>query len=198
MKNLKNSITLVIMTLVMILSMNMYGQSKKFNEKEVNYLKSEFRQGMANFVEGVKPFYRKGMSLDEFKAALVGENIKDITNEGNELVKKAYEYLVGSTSYSEIEKGDSGKEIAAAFVYVKKYNIINKTQDGDAKLFGGSVDNDFAKSVSSKRKCRWYQVGCHLSNVWDWLSGDPDGNGQTGAEELLDVLTTILAIWNMF
>jgi hypothetical protein len=141
------------MALVMMVSFNVNAQ-KELSKKDQEYVKSQFRKGMASFVESVTPFYKKGMTLNQFKTERVGKNTKGITKEGNALLDKAFEYLTNSTSRTSIERSDSGKEIAAALVYVKRYNVEKRSSSGDVMLFGADSDSSFAKSTNAKRKCK--------------------------------------------
>lgn len=167
----KNGIVLFIMSLIMLVSVNANAQKTKLTDKEVAYMKAEFRKGMASFVESVKPIYTSGMSYNSFKSSLIGTSVKNITGEGEALLNKAYTYLVNSRSSNFIIKNDSGKEIAVALFYTKKYNLEKKSTNGDLVLFGNLTGNSFPGDslLNKQRECRWYQVGCHLANAWDWL-----------------------------
>jgi len=185
----KNGIALFIMSLIMLVSVNANAQKTKLTDKEVAYLKAEFRNGMASFVESVKPIYTSGMSYNSFKKNLIGTSVKNITSEGDALLNKAYTYLVNSKSSSFIINNDSGKEIAVALFYTKKYNIEKKSSNGDLVLFGNLTGKSFPGDtlLNKQRECRWYQVGCHVANAWDWLV-----NG--GMDEIEDVLGGFVSI----
>jgi len=160
-----------LITIIMIISFNANAQKTKLTDKEVAYMKAEFRNGMASFVESVKPIYTSGMSYTSFRFALIGTNSKNITKEGNALLNKAYTYIVNSKSSDYIIINDSGKEIAVALFYIKKYDLKNKSSNGDLVLFGNTKGKTFPGDslLNKQRECRWYQLGCHLSNAWDWL-----------------------------
>ena len=186
---LKNGIALIIMSTIMLISFNVNAQKTKLTDKEVAYMKAEFRNGMATFVESVKPIYKPGMSYMSFRSSLIGINSKDITNEGEALLNKAFTYIVNSRSSDYIVINDSGKEIAVALFYIKKYDIEHKSSNGDLVLFGNTTGKPFPSDIilNKQRKCRWYQVGCHLSNAWNWLV-----NG--GMEEITDIVTGFVSI----
>jgi len=55
---------------------------------------------------------------------------------------------------------------------------------GELWLFGLDENSDSSFALKYK-KCKWYQVGCHLSNVWEWLSSPAIGGGATNGQTLL-------------
>ena len=163
------------------------------SEKEIDYVQSEMKNGMVSFVESVHPIYEKGMDSNDFTNALIGEkNARNITQEGKNLLDKAFVYLDRESSTEEILKVDTGVEMASALLFVKKYNYEKKSEDGDFVLFGNTTGDTFPSDdiLSTSRKCKWYQIGCHLSNIWNWLVENH--------ETVLAVLTTISTIIGMF
>lgn len=169
MKNLRNKISVLVLTLLMALNYSLNAQSTK----DRDYVETELRKGMASFVDGVRSIHSKGMSYEEFKIKLVGNDLsKNVTKEGDDLLNKAFAYLKEGTSSNEIIKNDSAREMAAAVLFVRNYNDKNRTMDGDAVLFGsvkGGDDFPENSAMSAKRDCKWYQLGCHLSNIWNWI-----------------------------
>lgn len=136
---------------------------------------------MASFVEGVKTYYKKGTSYEDFTKSLVGEGAGKMTEEGDAMLKKAYNYLSKGTPQKEIADKDSMIEIAAAAVFISQYNAKHKTSYGESVLFGNPTldtfpTNNLMKS-NSARKCRWYQVRCHLQSIF----GESGGNTLTNA-----------------
>ncbi|RCW89723.1 hypothetical protein [Winogradskyella arenosi] len=51
--------------------------------------------------------------------------------------------------------------------------------------WGSDVEN------LSKRDCKWYQIGCHLSNIWDWLNTKPGNGGQTNLQMIASILSVV-------
>ena len=163
------------------------------SDKEIAYVQDEMRKGMVSFVDGVKPIYREGMNLETFTSKLVGDNhARNMTPEGRALLDKAFEYLSKGASPNDILKTDTGSEIASALLFVKTHNYKNKTEDGDLVLFGNTTGEDFPSDsqLNERRRCKWYQIGCHLSNIWNWLVENH--------ETILEVLTTVAAIIALF
>lgn len=195
-KNLKHIITTTSFVLVMLISFSAFAQQKNLSDKDVEYVKSEFRKGMTSFVESIKPIYKSGMSYSAFKGSLLGESSTAITNEGDALLLKAYNYISKSAPSGYILKYESGKELAAAFRFVKLYNVENKSEKGDLILFGNTTGDTFQSEVilNGEGDCRWYQIGCHLVSIWDWLTSDPDGDGNTPLSDLLDAIATLCQI----
>lgn len=169
MKNLRNKISVLVLTLLMTLNYSLNAQSTK----DRDYVETELRKGMASFVDGVRSIHTKGMSYEEFRIKLVGNDLsKNVTKEGNDLLNKAFDYVSSGTSSKEIINSGSVKEIAAAVFFVREYNDKNRSSHGDAVLFGsvkGGDDFPENSAMSAKRNCKWYQIGCHLSNIWDWI-----------------------------
>ena len=187
MKNLKNVMSFITLALVMLVSFNVGAQESELSKEQISNVEKELRNGMNSFVKSVQPYYKKGMSFSSFKFALVGRGTKSTTKEGDALLNKAYDYLVKRTSSEEILSSDSGKEIAAALVFVHKNNVQNKSSNGDLVLFGNPTGDTYPESLSKVDGCRWYQIGCHLSNVWEWLVGG-------GADEILTIYNILCQI----
>ena len=195
--NLKPLITGIACAFLLLISCSATAQNKKLNDKDIAFVKSEFRQGMADFVESVKPIYKIGMTYSAFKISLLGESATTITSEGDALLLKAYNYISKSTSTHYILKNESGKELASAFRFVGLYNAENKSKNGDLILFGNTTGDTFpSDSVLNKvQDCKWYQIFCHLGNFWDWLMADTDGDGDTNLGGILDAIITICEIF---
>jgi hypothetical protein len=195
-KNLKPLITGIACTFVLMISFTAVAQTKKLSDKDIAYVKSEFRKGMASFVESVQPIYKTGMSYSTFKSSLLGKSATTITTEGDALLLKAYNYISNSTAINYILKNESGKELASAFRFVTLYNVENKSKKGDLVLFGNTTGDTFPNDAILNRvqDCRWYQIFCHLGNFWDWLNSDSNGDGQTNLGGILDAIVTICQI----
>jgi len=179
MKKLKNVATSVALALVMLVSFSVNAQ--KLSQKEQEQVKAELRNGMASFVEGVKAYYKNGTSYEDFRKSLVGKGETKMTEEGNAMLKKAFNYLSKGTSQQEIAAKDSMIEIAAAAVFISQYNDEHKSSIGDSILFGNPTLDTLSTNnlavFNSAYKCRWWQLKCHLQSIF----GESGGNTLTNA-----------------
>lgn len=135
-------------------------------------LQVELEKGAVSFVKSVSPAYSKGIDVKSFKTKLIGEkNITTITKEADALLNEAYN-LLSKNAPEDVIKKEATKEFAAVTVFVLKYAQDNKLKlddnSGYIAAFGGDESglSDLGQSVEG---CKWYQVGCHLSNLWDWM-----------------------------
>lgn len=187
-KNLKNVMSVITLTLVMLLSFNVNAQKIEYSKEQIEDVKIKLRQGMNLFVESVKPFYKKGMSFEEYKLVLVGKNNKNITVEGNALLKKAYIYISNSTSSEKIIDEDSTIEFVKALSYINKSNSEKNSSDREFLLFGSTKGNTFplANNTNNKKAypCRWFQIRCHLVQLF----GDSTADDILGAASCAFIL----------
>ncbi|WP_452231598.1 hypothetical protein [Lacinutrix sp. MEBiC02595] len=183
MKNFKNVVSVITIALLMLVSFNVNAQKSEYSKEQIEDVKTKLRQGMNLFVESVKPFYKKGMSFEEYKLVLIGKNNKNITKEGNALLGKAYSYLSKNKSSKDILTYDSGEEFARAFMFVNSQNKTNKSKSGDLILFGNPTGGTYPNSIVGKAAapCRWYQLGCW----WNQIFGDY-------SDEILGLLLNLL------
>jgi hypothetical protein len=150
-----------LIALVMCLSsFKAMAQEKLSPEQLQKYLK----EGMVSFTENVSFAYSEGVSVDEFKKVLCnGQPIA--TKEGEAILNQAYENLSKKISAEEILKIDDGQEIGLAL----KYLYDHRTCDGDASdLFGTDLAEN-PKAREGGKPCKWYNIFCHLGNLFDWL-----------------------------
>ena len=145
------------------------GNAQKTNE---NDLRLEFAKRMVSFVESVRPAYSEKISFKTFKAKLLNDEI-GLTVQGDKLLESAYIFLQNKTTSDEIIRVGNVKPLMDAFVFVKDYNNRTKSSKGDLVLFGMNSDNDAVLKTPYKT-CKWYQILCHLSNVWNWLVDNYD------------------------
>ena len=151
----------------------------------------ELENGVVSFVNAVRPAYVQGMTLDKFKVTLVGKsNALNITKEGSNLLNKAFALVSSNSSDAEIKK-QGIKEFAAVAKYVLEYNKANnltlKDDKGSAVVFGGNADELNQTLTTGKAGCKWYQIGCHLTNLWNWIN---ENSGAIGV--FIDVACRIL------
>lgn len=182
MKNLKNVMSVITLALVMLISVNVSAQKQQFSKSEVENVKKNLRKTMNSFVEGVKPYYKDGISYSAFKRNLIGENFVKITVEGDALLKKSYTYISKNVTSKEILAKDNGEEIAKAYIFTTEYNKKNNSKNGDFVLFGNPTGNTFPDTILNKEApCRWYQLGCWFNHIF----GDY-------ADEIFGILIIIL------
>lgn len=161
--------------------------AQNYDEK---LLRADLEQGVVSFVHAVKPAYVEGADITSFEIAVIGKkNLETITKEGKTLLDKTYNLLVRHASDEEIKK-EAIKEFAGATKFVLEHIKDGKATPEDDKayiaLFGGDESglNATLKSENAQgRPCKWYQVGCHLSNVWGWIKG----NGST-VKTILEII----------
>lgn len=138
-------------------------------------------KGMVDFTNSLKPAFDKSATFDGFKRTVTGNWYPKITNEGNNLLNAAYKLLSKKTSQEDILKNYNGKEMAVAALYIDSLSKKGTKTDG-TELFGGTTGdfNPYANTVVAK--CRWYQLGCILKDIF----------GDTGGQVILDAIVTFL------
>lgn len=139
-----------------------------------NTVQVELENGTVSFINSVRFVYTSGMSLAGFKENLIGlQNINTIPAVGNELLDKAFQLLSSNASVSEIKaQGTAAFAKATLFVleYAKANNLSIGSNQVSAILFGG---NEAGLREDDGGGCKWWQIGCHLDNIWDWIIGNP-------------------------
>ncbi len=143
------------------------GNAQKITKEEARYKLSE---GMVSFVDGVKPAYKSGQTYASFEKVVLGTWRN--TTEGSALLKKAYDYVSKGTKSDEILRLYSGVEMANALALLEKVKAKNPKTDG-SELFGGTTGNFNPYGNTSSQllaKCRWYDVGCHLQALLNFIN----------------------------
>ncbi len=160
----------------------------KAEEITAESVKKEMETGLISFVSSVKD-ETKGhtKNYEEFRLHLIGEkNVETITEEGNALLSKTYKLIVEDASEEAIIN-EGMKEFAFAFKFLLASEIGNlensDIEKASINLFGGNE----IKVMAEGKKCKWYQIGCHLSNVWSWLTGG-------GGEKALKMIYQFVSI----
>lgn len=155
-------------------------------------LQTALEKGAVSFVKSVSPAYSKGMDVKSFKTKLIGEkNVATITKEGDALLNEAYNLLSKNASEDVIKK-EALKEFAAvtslALQYAKDGKINLEDKDGYVPIFGNDESGlgDLGQSVEG---CKWYQLGCHLSDLWDWI-----GRNKETIIKVLNLIADIIKI----
>ena len=154
--------------------------------EQINQVQSQLIDGMISFVESVRPFYTTGDTYQQFKLkVLIGNQttaartaLPTLPPEGEAMLKKAYEYLSNGLTNRGIAGKDNGKTIGEALLFTYNYQKDNSKSSisADVALFGGNQlaleNNPLAET--SKRRCKWWQVICHLENVINWINDHGD------------------------
>ncbi|WP_457565064.1 hypothetical protein [Caminibacter sp.] len=128
---------------------------------------------MVNFCELIEPVMDNVKDYESFRIKLVGKT--DIPSEGELLLKKAYYYLSNKISKEQILKEYKGIEIALALDYIRLAQSNPKLSSLPAYgLFGNNpIDITYIDgNTAAKYPCRWYQLGCHLKQIF----GEDFGN----------------------
>ncbi|TAG04556.1 MAG: hypothetical protein EAZ44_04640 [Cytophagia bacterium] len=164
------------------------------SEYDEEKLKIELENGLMSFVNSLRSEYSSEIDFATFKLNLIGNsNLTTITVEGNALLEKTYQLLSENSDEVTIKR-EGLKEFAQATLFAIKY-VENNISDASAfdkawvELFGGNEIS--LKDGSLKKPCKWYQVGCHLSNFWGWLGRNKE-NVIKGLEIALKVIEFFL------
>lgn len=145
------------------------GNAQNITKEEARY---KLAEGMSSFVDGVKPAYKSGQTYASFEKTILGSWRN--TTEGTALLRKAYDYALKGTTKDEILKLYSGVEMANALALYDKLKTKNPRTDG-IEIFGGTTGdyNSFANtSTQLAAKCAWYQLGCHLQALLDFINNN--------------------------
>lgn len=127
-------------------------------------VKPYLTEAMAEFTEGVRPYYKKGMTAEEFEAALLGKDRNNNSKTGKEIIYKAFRYIEAGTKRADIIAKDSGVEMAQAFVITELLKQKNPKSTG-SELFGMLPGPTDPPVTAEGSRCRWFQIGCHLRNL---------------------------------
>lgn len=146
---------------------------------------------MISFVQGISEFYESGDTYEDLKSKLDPvNNLEDMHPAANTLLFRAYNHLDSGESTEQL----NGLELMQVFEIM----LLNAKQRGvenlgemdleleSLELWGSSVQN------LAKRKCKWWQLGCHVSNLWAWLGSRSNGNGgQTNGQVLSQTVAIV-------
>ncbi len=188
MKSLKKTILiLVLMSTVVGLA------QKKYTEESV---KSALKQGFVAFVDNVRPAYTRGDTYNEFKkkvffgdVVLPNYTLPPVPTEGENLLSKSYQLLVANYTSKEMLDNVDYKTFGKAVLFINDYSKDqNKSVlDAEIALFGnnGQLLNNNSLLNSTRGKCKWWQLWCHLNQIF--------GNGG-GAQILQAIIVLIITI----
>jgi len=168
--------------LVAIVLFAFNGNAQKITQESVRL---QLAQGMSDLTSTLKPAFDKTSNAEAFKKAITGSWYTNITKEGNDLLNMSYKLLSSKASQAEILKNYNGKEMAAAALYVDNLSKRGIKTDG-SELFGGKTGdfNPYANTVTAK--CRWYQLGCWIKEIFG------DENGQLIIDEVVKYLLNLI------
>ena len=156
------------------------GNAQKITHESVRL---QLAQGMIDFTKALDFAYEKSDDVEEFKTIVTGCWYSKMPEEGNDLIDMAYKLLSNKTSQEEILKNYNGKEMAAAALYVDNLSKKGIKTDG-SELFGGTTGdfNPYANVVTAK--CRWYQLGCWIKEIF----------GDEGGASILDAIVRVIVV----
>lgn len=157
-------IALVIIALLLSI---FNSQAQNRNQEEI---RRQLAQAMVDLTNSLILAFEKSDNVEEFKKTITGCWYRAIPREGNDLLNTAYELLSNKTTKEEILKNYNGKEMALAVLYVD--NLSNKEVKTDgSELFGGITGDFNSYSNLVLGQCRWYQMCCWLSKIFEGYSG---------------------------
>lgn len=185
MKKVKNLMSIAILTLVLLVSVNLSAQITTYSEAEVS---EKLDQVMLSLVQSAKPYYLKGDSYRTFRDKLYGKQASiNPSEKGEALIKKVYSYVSSGASEKTITDG-SLVEIANAYLFIYKTEKNQRNASGEMELFG-STTGDFNPHPTGKVEynCCFFCLSCHLNTVF----------GEIGGPQVLDgIIKWILILLN--
>lgn len=158
------------------------GNAQKVTQENVRL---QLAKGMVDFTNTLKPAFEKSRNVEEFKKIITGNWYSKISKEGDDLLNVTYQLLSNRTSNEEILKNYSGKEMAAAALYVDSLSKKGVKTDG-SELFGGTTGDFNPYPNTTQARCRWYQLSCILKEIFG------DEGGQAVLSAIIQVLTIII------
>lgn len=147
---------------------------KNYTEASV---RDALKQGFVEFVDNLRPAYKKGDSYNEFKDKVFFGMVKPpnytlppVPVEGEDLLKKGYQFLVANYNTSQLLTKADYKTYGKAVLFINNYSKTkNKSVfDAETALFGGNsqlLDNN-SLLTSTRGKCKWWQLWCHVEQVF--------------------------------
>ena len=174
----------------MNLSPDAKNNSYTFTSKDSTDVVQNAKLDMISFVDGISEFYKSGDSYNDLKNELDPvDGLENMDPAADDLLYAAYTHLSTNASDSDL----TGEEMIRAFevmVANAEANGAKTVSEMDLEaesvnLWGSDVEN------LSKKDCKWYQIGCHLSNFWNWLNSKPGNGGQTNLQMIASILTIV-------
>jgi hypothetical protein len=153
-----------------------FGQDQKQSQENTALTRDETRLKLATVMAETKDnlsiVYSSGMTYETFRSKVLGRSGAAVTQEGEALLTKAYNYLKAGTSNNQIINSDSGIEMGQALIKADKLG-----NDGSG-LFSTPGSSDIPKldinfqthqheaKGSSLAGCKWYQLGCWIDEIF--------------------------------
>lgn len=156
---------ILMLTVIVISLLNTTKSNAAITEDDI---RKEFATGMSILVDDLKPYYSEGITYNDFKSSLFGDNVLP-KNGGERIISKAFEYLQNNTTSKEIIETNNGDEL----LYLAKSLTMTKSFDLSFKqTFGENVDdtvfgNDILNDTAARTK-----LGDWLRKTWKWFVGD--------------------------
>ena len=160
------------------------GNAQKISQEEA---RQKLASSMVELVDQCSPSYKKGMPYNDFIKLILGGTTGPTypvpTEEGNGVLRKAFELISKGSTSQDILKNYNGYEMAK----VVKLIDGSKTQyEAAVKVFGIDIvkNTTFGQNVSSERAacCKW------LGHIFTWLWDNHD--------EVISVIIQIIQIFN--
>lgn len=159
----------------LMLSGNAFGQTKN--------VESDLREGKVSFVTSLGEYYEVGMTYMSFKTKVIGKsNLSNITKEGDALLNESFDLLKSNANTKTIYQS-SFKKFGEAIILATKLDPKNH-ELGFIQVFGSekyfssnsyevhSLDQVDCAITDLAVKCRWWQLKCHLQEIF----GEDGGN----------------------
>ena len=153
-----------------ILAILLCGYNVDAQNKNQEALRLQLAQGMVALTSSLNLAFENSDNLEEFKKTVTGCWYPEITREGNDLLSAVYELLIKKFSKEEILKNYNGKEMALALLYIDNLSKNRIKTDG-SELFGGKTGDFNSYSNLIDAQCRWYQICCWISKIFDAYRG---------------------------
>lgn len=147
---------------------------------------------MISFVNSISEFYESGDSYLDLKTKLDPiDKLSNMHSKADALLLAAYNHLDTGGLDSDLD----GVELLEAYEVIllnaeskDAKDIVDINFDLEYEEFWGSPLTNMARG-----NCRWFQIGCHLESVWNWLNTKAD-NGNTNAENIYDVIQVVAGV----
>ena len=131
----------------------------------------QLAQGMADFTSSLRTAFEKTDNVEDFKKTVAGCWYSKMPSEGNDLLDAAHSILSKKLSEDEIVKEYNGKEMAVAALYIDNLSKKGIKTDG-SELFGGTTGDFNPYATLFTARCRWYQLGCWIKEIFGEIAGE--------------------------
>lgn len=133
-----------------------------FNLKAQDMTREEARHAsakvMVQFKASLSDYYESSDNYNDFKN-IVTKN-RNINSNGDDLLRKTYDFFEQNVEDETILQEYNGYEIA---------KVLKDVENGNRPLGGGEDEN---ADEEEDKKCKWYQVRCHLVVVFGEEAAD--------------------------